>query len=318
MNARAPKAPAALQLCPFGPALEQGIGDLFETVRWFELDDQQRSAWLRERADEVRAVVTGGHIGCPPDLMAALVGLGIIAINGVGYDKVDLDEARARGVRVSTTPDVLTADVADLAVGLTIDLLRGISASDRYVREGLWPAGERPLMNRVTGRNFGIVGMGRIGRAIADRLAAFGPVSYHGPTRKDAPYAFVPDLAELARWSDVLIVACLANASTRGLIGAQCLEALGPAGYLVNVARGSVIDEPALIQAIDQRAIAGAALDVFAVEPRVPQALIDSDHVVLTPHIASATRECRLAMADLVLANLRAFLAGEHLPSAVA
>jgi lactate dehydrogenase-like 2-hydroxyacid dehydrogenase len=311
-------APLALQLCPFSPALEQGLSEMLEVARWFELDAEQQAMLLGTRAAEVRAVVTGGHIGCPRELMAALRGLGIIAINGVGYDKVDLGGARARGVRVTTTPDVLTADVADLAVGLVIDLLRGITPGDRHVREGRWMEGERPLKQRVTGRRFGVVGLGRIGRAIADRLGVFGPVRYHGPTQKDVPFTFEPDLPALAAWADVLVVTCQANAATFGLIDTTILEALGPQGNLVNVARGSVVDEPALIAAVTNGTIAGAALDVFADEPRVPQALIDSDRVVLTPHIASATAECRKEMADLVLANLRAFLAGEPLPSAVA
>jgi len=310
--------PLALQLCPLSPALEQGLAELFEVARWFELSAERQAQLLPARASEVRAVATGGHIGCPPELLEQLPELGIIAINGVGYDKVDLAEARARGVRVTITPDVLTADVADLAVGLVIDLLRGITPGDRHVRDGLWPAGERPLMRRVTGRRFGVVGLGRIGRAIADRLAVFGPVRYHGPSPKDAPFPYEPDLLALAAWSEVLVIACKANAATRGLIDGSALAALGPQGSLVNVARGSVVDEPALIAALAEGAIASAALDVFADEPRVPQALIDSDRVLLTPHIASATAECRGAMAELVLANLRAFLAGEPLPSAVA
>ncbi len=310
--------PLALQLCPFSPMLEEGLAQLFEVTRWFELEDAARSDMLGSRADEVRAIVTGGHIGCPPELMKALPQLGIIAINGVGYDKVDLAEARTRGVRVTTTPDVLTFDVADLAVGLVIDLLRGITLADRHVREGLWLTGERPLMQRVTGRRFGVVGLGRIGRATADRLTVFGPVRYNGPSKKEAPYDYEPDLLSLAEWADVLVVTCQSNDTTRGLIGGRILSALGPDGYLVNVARGSVVDEAALIEAVTTGAIAGAALDVFADEPRVPQALIDCGRVVLTPHIASATAECRRSMAELVLSNLRAFLAGEPLPSPVA
>lgn len=310
--------PTLLQLCPLSPALEQGLNELFEVVRWFELDPAQQKHLLETDASSVRAVATGGHVGCPDDLMEALPNLGIVSINGVGFDKVDLALARARGVRVTTTPDVLTADVADLAVGLTIGLLRGITPADRHVREGEWVRGERPLMRRVSGSRFGIVGLGRIGRATADRLSSFGPIRYHSPTPKDAPYERAASLAELAEWADVLVVTCNANEATRGLIGADILDRLGASGYLVNVARGSVIDEPALIEALQQRTIAGAALDVFADEPRVPQALIDSERVLLTPHIASATAECRAAMSDLVLANLRAFLDGRPLPSPVA
>lgn len=313
-----PDRPLALQLCPFAPALEQGLGEMFAVERWFEFDEGGRHRFLAERSGAVRAIATGGHVGCPTALMEALPNLGIISVNGVGFDKVDLALAASRGVRVTTTPDVLTADVADLATGLAIDLLRGISASDRFARDGLWPAGERPLTRRVTGKNFGIVGLGRIGRATADRLAPFGPVRYFGRNEKLSPYQFEPRLAALAAWADVLVVTCAANDATRQLIDTAVLAALGAEGYLVNVARGSVVAESALIAALGNGTIAGAALDVFEDEPRIPDALRDSDRVVLTPHIASATVECRRAMADIVLGNLRAFLASEPLLSAVA
>lgn len=309
--------PIALQMCPFAPILEQGIDALFETVRWDLLDADAQADFLRRQAPSVTAVVSGGHIGCSNALMAALPSLGIISINGVGLDKVDVREAQRLGIRVTNTPDVLTADVADLAVGLVIDLLRGIAGADRFVRESQWPSGERPLARRVSGKRFGIVGLGRIGRATADRLAAFGPVRYTGRTAKDAPYDFEADLDALARWCDVLVLTCPANETTRGMIGPGILEALGPDGYLVNVSRGSVVDERALIVALDAGQIAGAALDVFEHEPHVPTELIASGKVVLTPHVASATAECRQAMADLVLANLRAFLAKQPLPTAV-
>lgn len=293
--------------------LEAGLLDLAEVVRWDLLDEDGQAAFLQARAAQVHAVVTGGHIGCPPALMAALPMLGIVAINGVGVDKVDLAEAARRSIAVTNTPDVLTADVADLAVGLIIDLLRGVAQSDRFVREGRWPAGDRPLAHRVSGRKFGIVGLGRIGRATADRLAAFGPIRYTGRTAKNAPYDFEPDLLALARWADVLVLTCPANAQTYRLIGSNVLDALGPHAFLVNVARGSVIDEAALVEAIEQDRIAGVALDVFENEPHVPDALRQSGKVVLTPHIASATIECRKAMAEIVLGNLRAFLAGTPL-----
>jgi len=311
------KRPVALQMCPFSPMLEEGLGALFNVVRWDRLDDAAQAAFLRERGGEVRAVATGGHLGCSNALMAALPALGIISINGVGVDKVDLADAARRGVAVTNTPDVLTADVADLAVGLTIDLLRGIGQADRFVREGRWPRGDKPLARRVSGRRFGIVGLGRIGRATADRLAAFGPVRYTGRNAKEGPYDFEPDLLALARWADVLVLTCAANERTRGMIDGAVLDALGPEGVLVNVSRGSVVDEPALLEAVEQARIAGAALDVFADEPNVPANAIASDRFVLTPHIASATAECRRAMADLVLANLRAWLAGQPLPTAV-
>ena len=308
---------AALQLCPFSPALEAALRERFRVVRWFELDEAAQHAWLAGNAASVRAVVTGGHIGCPSALMLALPSLGIVAINGVGFDKVDLALARSRGVGVTTTPGVLTDDVADLAVGLIIALLRQIPAGEAHVRSGAWRAGERPLARKVSGRRFGILGLGDIGSAIARRLEPFGPVAYTSRQAKAAPYDFYADVTSLARASEVLVVACAANESTRRMVNAKVLDALGPDGWLVNVSRGSVVDEPALITALAESRLAGAALDVFEAEPNVPEALRLSPKVVVTPHIASATVETRMAMADLVLKNLDALLAGKPLPSAV-
>jgi hydroxypyruvate reductase len=255
-------------------------------------------------------------VGCSNELMAALPSLGIVAINGVGTDKVDLEFARGRGVRVTTTPGTLTEDVADLAIGLIIALLRGIPAADAHVRAGSWPNGDRPLARKVSGRRFGIIGLGQIGSAIAQRLAAFGPVAYTDARHQAAPYEFHDDLRSLAMSSDVLVVACPANASTYHLINGEVIDALGPGGYLINVARGSIVDEPAVVAALASGRLAGAALDVFENEPSVPEALRASANVVLTPHIASATVETRKQMADLVLQNLDAFMAGAPLPTA--
>lgn len=307
----------ALQLGPMSAYLEAGLAARFEVVRWFELDTAARSAWLAQHAGGVRAVVSGGHLGIPNELMSALPALGLVAINGVGVDKVDLALARSRGVRVSSTPGVPTADTADLAVGLVISLLRGIPAADAHVRRGLWPQAERPLTRKVTGCRFGIVGLGAIGSAVAARLAAFGPIAYTGPRRKLAPYEYVPDTLELASASDVLVLTCAANAATKHLVDARVLEALGPESYLINVARGSIVDEAALAAALAAGKIAGAALDVFENEPHVSEALRTSPRVVLTPHMASATLETRTRMADMVLANLDAFTAGKPLPTAV-
>lgn len=307
--------PLALQLCPFSPYLEAGLAERFDVVRWFTLQEPARVACLGERGADVRAVVTGGHLGCPSELMQALPALGVIAVNGVGLDKVDLALARSRGIAVGNTPGVLTEDVADLAVGLVIALLRAIPAGDVHVRSGAWERGDRPLARKVSGRRFGIVGLGRIGLAIAQRLAPFGPVAYSGPREKAVPYAYHPDVHALARAVDVLVLACPANAATFRLVDAGVLEALGPAGYLVNVARGSVVDERALVAALEAGTIAGAALDVFEDEPHVPPGLRGRENTVLTPHVASATVETRTRMADIVLANLDAFLVGQPLPA---
>jgi lactate dehydrogenase-like 2-hydroxyacid dehydrogenase len=302
----------ALQLGPMLPFLDAELERRFELVRWFAVPEAERSDWLRLRGGQVRAVVTGGNTGCTNALIDALPSLGIIAINGVGFDKVDLAHAGARGVQVANTPDVLTDDVADLAIGLIISLLRAIPAGDAHVRSGRWPGGERPLGRSVTGLSFGIVGLGRIGSAIARRLVAFGPVAYTGRSPKPAPFDFVPDLVDLARRSDVLVLACAANAATRHLLDAAALDALGPDSYLVKVARGSVVDEAALVAALRSGRLAGAGLDVFENEPRVPEALRASERVVLTPHIGSATVEARRRMAELVLRSLDSFLAGER------
>jgi lactate dehydrogenase-like 2-hydroxyacid dehydrogenase len=307
-----------LQLCPFSAYLEGALAERFDVVRWFEMDAAAQDGWLKDNAASVRAVATGGHVGCPSPLMEALPALAIVAINGVGFDKVDLDLARARGVRVTTTPGTLTDDVADLAVGLVIALLRNLPAAAEFVRRGDWPKGEVPLARKVTGRRFGIIGLGHIGQAIAARLAAFGPIAYHGPHKKDVPYDYAADPRALADASDVLIVACAATPATRHLVDADVIAALGADGFLVNVSRGSVVDETALTDALGKGRLAGAALDVFENEPHVPDALRTSDRTLLTPHIASATAETRKAMADMVLANLDAVLAGQDPVSAVA
>lgn len=229
-----------------------------------------------------------------------------------GYETTDVPRARARGIEVSNTPDVLTDCVADLAVGALIDVLRGLSAADRYVRRGDWVPGGFPLTTKVSGKRVGILGLGRIGRAIARRLEGFGvELTYHSRTAADdVPYGYADSPRALAAGADVLVlvIAAAGGAGTRGLVSADVLEALGPRGYLVNIARGSVIDEPALVTALVAGGIAGAALDVFADEPRMPPALLGLDTVVLLPHIASGTHETREAMGELAFRNLHQFM----------
>jgi lactate dehydrogenase-like 2-hydroxyacid dehydrogenase len=294
----------ALQMCPFSAYLESGMADRFQVVRWFELDEPARGSLLATRSTDICAVATAGHIGCPADLVHRLPGLRVIAINGVGLDKVDLALAARRGIKVTTTPGALAEDVADLAVGLVIGLLRGIAPADAFVRSGQWLAGERGLARKVTGRHFGILGLGQIGSAIAARLAPFGPVSYCGPRRKPVPYFYHDTVLALAQASDVLVIACPATPDTIRMVNTAVLAALGEEGYLVNVSRGAIVDEVALIEALDTGRLAGAGLDVFVDEPHVPVALCASPRTLLTPHIASATVETRRRMADLVLAGL--------------
>jgi lactate dehydrogenase-like 2-hydroxyacid dehydrogenase len=303
--------PLALQLCAYSPQMEAMLAERLELAPWFALDPAAQDALLAQRGDAVAMVVTGGHIGCPDALLRALPNLRLLAINGVGFDKVNLPLARRLGVAVSNTPDVLTDDVADLAVGLVIALKRRLVVADGHVRAGLWPGGDMPLARKVSGSHFGVFGLGRIGQAVAARLAPFGPVGYASRSAKPVPYTRHGSLADLAAWCDVLVVACAATAETACLVDAKVLAQLGPAGVLVNVSRGSVVDEAALIAALADGTIAGAALDVFAAEPQVPQTLLQMPNTVLTPHIASATVECRAAMAALVVANVDAVLAGQ-------
>jgi lactate dehydrogenase-like 2-hydroxyacid dehydrogenase len=250
--------------------------------------------------------------------MDRLSALEIIAISGIGTDAVDLDRARARGIHVTTTPDVLTDDVADMAMGLILMTLRDLGAGERIVRAGRWGKVAQPLATQVTGKRLGIVGLGRVGRAIAQRAQAFRmPVSYFGPREhRDSGYRYVPDLVALARDSDVLVLAASADHGNV-LVTADVLAALGNQGFLINVARGKLVDEAALVRALADGTIAGAGLDVFADEPRVPAALLELERVVVQPHRASATHETREEMGRIVLANLAACFAGQRPPTSV-
>jgi lactate dehydrogenase-like 2-hydroxyacid dehydrogenase len=304
-----------LQYNAFAPFMENGLRDRFQVHRWFEVENQQD--WLKEHGPAVRGIVTGGNLGVPSPMIERLPALGIIAISGVGFDKVNLELAKRRGIRVTNTPDVLTDDVADLTLGLIVGQFRSLAACDRYVRDGRWAAAPFPLGRKLTGKRFGIIGFGRIGSAIAARLAPIGAVSYHATADKHNQYHYVSDPVQLAAASDVLIVATSANPSTLRLVGREVLNALGPQGVLVNIARGSVVDENELIAALLEGRIGGAALDVFAEEPHVPEALRSLPNVTFTPHIGSATHETRENMARMVMASLDAYFAGKPVPNAV-
>ena len=276
-------------------------------------------AALAAAAPRIRAIACGGETRVTAELIAQLPALEIISVMGVGYDGVDVDAAKARGVVVTHTPDVLNDDVADLAIGLMLSAARQLPAADRFVRAGLWPSGPMPLARKMSGARLGIVGMGRIAKAIAQRALAFKmSVAYTARSAKaDSPYRYLPSAEALAAESDFLVVITPGGAGTRKLIDAKVLAALGKKGILVNVARGSVVDETALIEALENGAIGGAALDVFEAEPNVPDRLKALPQVVLVPHIGSATGQTRQAMADLALANLVAHFAGQPLPSPV-
>ena len=263
----------------------------------------------------IKAIAGGGESQVTRALMEQLPALEMISVFGVGYDRYDVAAARERGIPVTNTPDVLTDDVADMGISLMLAIARTIPQADKYVREGKWPSGPMPLARKVTGARLGIVGLGRIGSAIARRAAGFDmSIAYTSRNKvADSPYAYYPTPAALAAEVDFLMVITPGGAGTKGLINAEVLKALGPKGYLINVARGSVVDESALIAALQNNVIAGAALDVFENEPHVPAALCAMSHVVLAPHVASATWQTRRAMADLAFGNLQAHFAGKPL-----
>lgn len=308
-----------LQVGPLMPSLAQTLRDDYAAyVLPDELDE--RATFLSTHGGEISAAVTSGGTGVDAVLMWALPKLGAIVNFGVGYETTDVDAAAERGVAVSNTPDVLTDCVADTAVGLMIDVMRQFSASDRYVRAGRWPVdGMYPLMCQVSNSRVGIIGLGRIGGAIAKRLSAFGcTIAYHNRrTVAGSEYEYVSSPEGLARRVDVLIVAAAGGSSTRKLVSREVIDALGADGYLVNIARGSVVDEEALVEALTAGRLAGAGLDVFADEPNVPEALTTMDNVVLLPHVGSATVQTRAAMEALTLRNLDSFLATGRLVTPV-
>jgi len=286
--------------------------------RLWEAPDRQ--AFIAEHAPHIRAVATRGELGANAELIASLPKLELIACYGVGTDGIDLAACRARGIRVTNTPDVLNGDVADLAVGLTLALQRRIPAGDRFVRSGAWANGGMPLTTRVFGQRIGIAGFGRIGSTIARRLSGFDvELGYFSRTPKqDSPHRHFASLSAMADWCDVLIVILPGGEATRGIVNAEVLQALGPKGWLVNVSRGTTVDEGALLQALEARAVAGAALDVFLNEPRIDSRFAALDNVVLHPHHGSGTEETRRAMGELVRRNLEAHFAGQPLVTPVA
>jgi len=301
------------------PEILEELNAQYIVHRYYEQAD--KAEFLRQHGANIRGVVTGGHTGITREVMEQLPKLEVIAVNGVGTDAVDLAYARDRGIHVTATVGALTEDVADLAIGLLIAACRGLCTGDRYVRAGLWktsptPLAPLPLARQFSGMRVGIVGLGRVGRAVATRASAFGcPIRYTDlKAMDDVPYTFVPSLIELARESDALIVAAAAD-NAQGIINAAVLEALGKGGYLINIARGKLVNEPDLVAALVEGRIAGAGLDVFVDEPDVPPALFGQENVVLQPHRASATVQTRTRMGRMVLASLAATFAGQ-LPSA--
>ena len=281
--------------------------------RYWEAAD--KAAFLSTRAELIRAIATRGELGASAELIGKLPKLEAICCYGVGTDAIDLAAAKARRIKVTNTPDVLTEDVADIAIGLLISLARQIPKADKYVRDGSWKKANMPLVTRFFGKRLGIIGMGRVGAALARRASAFQmQVSYFDVRRyDDLTFHYRPSLTELASGSDFLVATVAGGGSTSRLINSDVFKALGPDGYFVNVARGSVVDEPALLTALETGGIKGAGLDVFWNEPNIDPRFLALENVVLQPHHASGTVETRKAMGQLVRDNLQAHFAGRPL-----
>lgn len=302
-----------LALQPLLPAEMTLLEERYEVLRLWE--SRSPEDLIQSHALDIQGILStynGG--GVSKSLMKALPNLEIIAQFGVGFDNIDIEAAKEKGVAVTNTPDVLTDDTADVALYLLLNVARRAVEADMFVRVGRWQNGAFPLSTSVSGKRFGIVGLGQIGKAIAQRISAFNTeVSYFGRSKKDVPYTYYDDLEKLAHDSDFLVLACAGGPETENLINAKILDALGPKGYLINIARGSVVNEEDLLIALRNQTIAGAGLDVFADEPNVPEAMIKMDNVVLSPHAGSATVETRSKMGHLVLDNLDAHFSGRAL-----
>ena len=271
-----------------------------------------KAALLAQEGGSVRGLVQGGHTQTPTSLLDALPKLELISVFGVGYDGVPVSYCKKRGIKVTNTPDVLTDDVADVALGLILMTGRGFARLNRFARSGEWENRGPELTTKLGGRKVGILGFGRIGKAIARRVSAMEmKVAYTGRKPQNVPYEFVPDLAGLAAAADFLVVACPGGEATRNIVDAGVLAALGKKGTLINIARGSIVDERALVEALQAGTINGAGLDVFADEPHIPAEVLAMDNVVVLPHVGSATRETRQAMGDLCKANLDAYFSGK-------
>ncbi|MBN9241267.1 MAG: 2-hydroxyacid dehydrogenase [Mesorhizobium sp.] len=303
-----------LLTAPVEPRLMAGLDAVYTVHRLWEAEDP--GALLASAAAFVTGVVTRSVVGADAALMAALPKLEVIALFGIGADAVDLAAAKARGIRVANTPGVQTEDTADYSIALLLALARRIVEGDRHVRQGRWQHGLLANSTRVSGKTLGIVGLGRIGSGVARRAEAFAmKILYTGPTAKpDVPWTYVDTVEALAREVDFLVLTCPGGPATRGIVNAEVLRALGADGMLVNIARASVVDEPALIAALRDRTIKAAALDVFPDDPHVSPAFLDLENVVLEPHIASTTVETRMAICDLVLENLAAHYGGKVAP----
>jgi lactate dehydrogenase-like 2-hydroxyacid dehydrogenase len=303
--------PGLLVIQRRAPQLLEAISREYTVYDFGRADDPD--AFVREVGGDVRAILTNGRGGAGAGLIAQLPQLEIICCFGVGYEMVDLESCRARGITVTNAPGTNDMGVAEMAILLMLAVTRNLSAADAFVKAGEWPERDVVRTHTIGGKKLGIVGLGRIGRKIADRAAAFEmEIAWHGPNRKpDAPWRYFPELGGLIEWADYLVLACPGGEATRHLISAPELQALGPRGILVNVARGTVVDAQALIEALGEGVIGGAGLDVFEGEPDLPAAIRSFDNVTLTPHMGAITFEALENGRDLLLANLRAHFAGK-------
>ncbi|WP_237751530.1 2-hydroxyacid dehydrogenase [Sphingobium sp. DC-2] len=300
-----------LQTTPLLPIADALLKDRFTVHRLWEQEDAAR--YLEEIGPGIRGIATTHQFGAVNRILDQLPNARIISSFGVGYEHIDAEDAARRGIVVTNTPDVLDDDVADLALALTLATLRQIPQADRHVRSGRWLSGPYPLTPTLRGRTVGILGMGRIGKAIARRFEGFGvDIAYHARHRQDGlGYAYHDSAVALAAASDLLVVIVPGGAATRHLVDMQVLNALGPQGVLINVARGSVMDEAALVEALEEGRILAAGLDVYQDEPNVPARLLAMDQLVLLPHVGSATVHTRNAMARLVADNLLSWFGGK-------
>jgi lactate dehydrogenase-like 2-hydroxyacid dehydrogenase len=306
--------PDILMMGPMYPATQKALEATYTCHKVWEAPD--RDAFLASVADRITAIASTGSKGVDDATLAKLPKAKIVSHFGVGVDSVDVEAVTRRGLALTNTPDVLTEEVADLTLALVLAAIRRVPQGDRYVREGKWLKGPMPLTQSLQyGKTAGIVGLGRIGKAIAKRLEAFNvKIAYQGRSRQDGvAYPYFADPLSLAREVDILIVAAPGGPETRGLVSREVMEALGPEGVVVNIARGSLIDEPAMIEALKSGKLGAAGLDVFDKEPQVPAELLALDNVVVQPHVGSATHPTRAAMGQLVIDNLAAFFAGKPL-----
>ncbi|CAI3950141.1 Lactate dehydrogenase or related 2-hydroxyacid dehydrogenase (LdhA) (PDB:1DXY) [Commensalibacter communis] len=306
--------PNILQLVPINKSIQEQINQQF--TNHIHIDDLPSADIL----SKVEAVITNGVIGAPTEMLDQFPNLKLITVHGVGYDNVNIELIKQRNIKLSIATNAPTQDVADMAIGLLLDVARQLTLRDQFIRAGRWENERCPYQGTsVSNKKIGIMGMGPIGRAIAQRIAAFDNEVFYTARHQhtDVQWNFVPSLLELARQSDILIIAASGGDNSRKAVNKEMIEAIGERGFLINIGRGVTVDEEALVECLQQKKIAGAGLDVFANEPHVPQALKDLPNIVMAPHSAGATYETSKKIAEKILNSLELFFAGKPLPDEV-